>query len=391
MTAILIHILFACAALVPFIAFILYPLGARLLFRAESIRPQPPTIGGDALPPVDIIISAYNEDDVLDARIENLLSQDYPRELLRIIIHTDGSTDASDSIVSRYASRGVVHLKSNRNHGKTAALNKALQAVTAPILVYSDANTTFSANAVRLLARHFTNPQTGCVCGRLVYSNPAKKTAAAEEIRYWNWDARMKALEGRSGRLLGANGAIFALRSTLAVPLPPGQSNDMVLPIIAILRGFRVEFEPAALACEPPARNLGQEFRRKRRIIARGLAGVFFSIRFAFMDPAARRVSLTRRLGVLLHLAAKKLCRYMAFPCLASIMLGGLLVPFTTLRLAAAALWMILLSGLLSIPVRSFEPRLPDVSYFMMMGLAACAGFLDFVLGRNVSRWQSQR
>ena len=383
-------VIFWVCAVPAFLSFVAYPFLVMILSRLFKAVPPPET--DEELPPVSVIITAFNEEDHIRKRLENILSLDYPNDRLQTIVHTDGSTDRTDSIIGEYEDRGIIHLTSPVNRGKTVALNDAVMAASAPLLIFSDANSEFRPDAAIRLARWFLNESIGCVCGRLIYRRPGFGEAQTGENKYWNWDARLKTAEGSSGHLLGGNGAIFAITRSMMIPLPGSQSNDMILPIVTRLRGKLVIYDPEAVAYEPPAGSVTAEFYRKKRIIARGLRGVFFSLHFAFTDLQARKTCLLKRAYAIFQMVMKKLFRYLAFPGIVVMMISGLFshnsfTVYTDLvlcaALAAASGW--------SLFAGAEKPRRKDFSYPLFMALAGCAGFLDFITGKDVSRWKSRR
>ncbi len=385
--------LFCLLAAIPLTAFVLYPLCMRIL--AWALPPLEPPADPNPWPRVSLIISAFNEERVIREKLQNSLALDYPADRLQILVATDGSTDRTDAIVSEFADRGVVLVKSPVNRGKTVALERAVPAATHPILVFSDANSLYDPQALRLLVRWMSLESVGCVCGRLLYAQQHENYAETGETRYWSWDTRLKSWEGRAGYLLGANGAIFALRKSLAVPLPGEQANDMVHPIGARLSGLHGVFEPRALATETTADSLHGEFQRKIRIIPQGIYGVIYSFRFAFTDLEARLTPLGIRLLVLLQLLAKKLCRYLAFPAIGAMMLIGPLLEFPWPRAVAALLWIAFaMTGLATAAQPYVKDRLrrwPNFGYFLAVAAAGCIGVALFISRKDVSRWKSQR
>ncbi len=258
-----------CSGLVAY-TYILYPaliwLASRLLGRETS----PPETTSGELPAVSLLIAAYNEENVLEERLQNALALDYPRDRLEIVVGSDGSDDGTNAIVRRYASQGVVLFDYAERRGKSAVLNSSVPRLTGDIVVFSDANTMYDAQAIRRLVRRFDDPNVGAVCGRLILTDPA--TGQNVDSFYWRYETFLKRCESRVGTLLGANGAIYALPKKLYVPIPNNTIiDDFVIPLLSKLRHeFRVDYEPAALAFEETPPTLGAEFRRRSRIGAGG-------------------------------------------------------------------------------------------------------------------------
>lgn len=393
MIELLITFLFWACLAVPATAFLFYPLSMKVysMFATGIDPPEFP----DELPGVALIIAAFNEETVIKKRIRNALSMDYPSHKLDIIIHTDGSTDSTDQIASEFKNQGVILVTRNENRGKTPSLNEAVQKTNAPILIFSDANSMLQPDSIRYLVRWFARENVGCVCGRLRYKENLDDIAAKGERRYWNWDTRLKLWEGRNGRLLGGNGAILALRRTLAVPLPGNQSNDMVWPIITRLEGYLNIFDPEAVAVEKTPGSIERESRRKSRIIARGMAGVFYSLKYAFQDTGKPGITSFGKAFLLYQLIAKKLFRYLAFPALLLSMVSGVFLYSHVEFILSSIFWCLLGGSVLS----TYFARLyssgvsffPDFSYPLTMAAAAFSGVWKYVSGSELSRWKSQR
>lgn len=398
--ATLVCVLFWSLALVPCTAFVLYPVVTALGSRKRR-RPVRAQVGGDC-PRVTVIVAAYNEQEVIGRRLENLLEQDYPPERLKILVATDGSTDATDAIVSSFDSQRVRLVRSEANCGKMAALNQALKlAANAEVLVFTDANTVFLPDAVRSLARWFALHEIGCVSGVLEYCEAGdgldEKATLRGERAYWRWDTRLKLAESGCGTMVGAAGAIFALRPCLAVALPPEQANDMIWPIWACYNGYASICDPQAIAIEPTGGSAVAEYRRRVRIIAQGLQGVFFALEFlrTRARQGRRQLSLGERGVLAARLVAKKLCRYLAFPALIlMILVGTLAQPGITLQttrlLVLVGGFVALLGGVQFCVQRPLKP-LPDVRYAAAMGAAAITGFVQFLKGRHYATWSSER
>jgi len=218
-------------------------------------------------PAVSIIIAAYNEESVIRERIENCLSLDYPSGMLEIIIASDGSNDNTNDIVRKYKDHGVRLLGFKTRRGKVNVLNDAIQHSLHPIIVLSDANTMFQKEAVKKLVRHFQDPAVGCVCGALHFVKAHGSHSGDLEGLYWKYENFLKKMEGNWGSLLGANGAIYAISKDLFEPCPRATIvEDFVIPMRILQRGFRVDYEPSAIATEETTKHIIQEKERRIRI-----------------------------------------------------------------------------------------------------------------------------
>jgi cellulose synthase/poly-beta-1,6-N-acetylglucosamine synthase-like glycosyltransferase len=257
----LVVVFWACAGSVVY-SYVLYPVLVFVLSRVFGRVPVAPE--GGRLPRAALLIAAHNEAAVLEARIRNALETDYPAELFEVVIASDGSDDETAEICGRYEGR-VRALLFNERRGKAAVLEDAVGRIEAEVVILSDANTFMDADAARQLARWFADPGVGAVCGRLVLTDAA--TGRNADGMYWKYETFLKLCEARLGALLGANGAIYAVRREL-LRIPAGTIvDDFVIPLGAKLRtGMRVVYEPAAVAHEETAPDVRGEFGRRVRI-----------------------------------------------------------------------------------------------------------------------------
>ena len=257
--------LFWCGAACVIYAYLGYPLVIAACSRLFGRANDPPEVDDAALPRIALLIIAHNEADVIDARIANALALRYPQDRLEIVVASDGSDDQTPEICRRYEGR-TRSLIFPARRGKPATINASVPMLDADILVLSDANTFMDSSALRRLARWFVDPRIGAVCGRLVLTDPA--TGRNADSVYWKYETFLKRCEGTLSALLGANGAIYAIRRGLFTPLKTGTIvDDFVIPLTARLRtGCRIVYDPEAVAREESAPHLRGEFRRRVRI-----------------------------------------------------------------------------------------------------------------------------
>lgn len=258
-----------CVAAVAY-AYVGYPILIWAAARMFGRRPSASDIEDAELPTATLLIAAHNEADVIAARLENALALDYPAGKLEIVVASDGSRDATAAIVRSFADRGVRLLDYQPNRGKAATLNAAWREVRGALVLLSDANTFIDRDAARRLARWFRDPTIGAVCGRLVLVDPA--SGKNVDGMYWRYETFLKLCEARLGALLGANGAIYAIRRAAYVPIPPETAiDDFVIPLLAKLEhGTRLHYDADAVAREDTPAQIGDEFKRRARIGAGG-------------------------------------------------------------------------------------------------------------------------
>ena len=233
-----------------------------------------PVKRGLSMPTVSIIIVAHNEAAHIGRKLENVLALNYPRDLLNIIVASDGSEDGTNEIVSQYESKGIRLLALPRR-GKIPTLNAAAFNATGEILVFSDANSMYAPRAIRALVRPFADPSVGGVAGSQCYVKDldGSSTSLGEQA-YWNFDQRLKQWQSQAGSVTSATGAIYAIRRELFQPVPSGVGDDAVISYQVVARHYRMVFEPTAFAYEPVAPSSSAEFQRKVRICVRGLRGL---------------------------------------------------------------------------------------------------------------------
>jgi poly-beta-1,6-N-acetyl-D-glucosamine synthase len=248
--------------------FIYIVAGYPLLLAALSRRPANP-VGKDMnyRPSVSIVVTVYNGHDFLREKIESLLALDYPGELREILVVSDGSTDGSDEIAASFASRGV-RLLSLPHGGKPAAINAALGIAKGEILFLTDVRQPIEKSALSHLAANFADPKVGAVTGELRFFPHADGGEQAAMALYWRYELWARGCQSRCYSIFAATGCIYAIRRELVKPIPPDTlADDAVIPLRAYFRGYRIIFDPAAIAYDYPTEE-GWEFRRKLRTLA---------------------------------------------------------------------------------------------------------------------------
>jgi cellulose synthase/poly-beta-1,6-N-acetylglucosamine synthase-like glycosyltransferase len=226
-------------------------------------------------PKISMIIAAYNEQDSIAEKLDNLLNIDYPDEALEIIVASDGCEDATESIVLKYAAKGILLLCLPRR-GKIYALNDAVASATGEILVFSDATSILEKQALRKLVRNFADPQVGGVSGCMVYTRPENSDSSSQgENLYWLYERWLKKMESRTGSIISATGALFAIRREhYHPPTDAAVTDDFAISTAVIEQGRRLVFDSEALVFEEPAPVASGEFARKVRMMTRGLRSV---------------------------------------------------------------------------------------------------------------------
>src|SRR5690349_1670127 len=233
-----------------------YPLAARAL---ALVRTRPVRKSDDDLPRVAVIVAAHNEEPVIERRLENLRALDYPADRLELVVTSDASTDQTEAL----AEAAGVRVVRNPRGGKVAAQNNAVRQVDADIVAFSDANCTWSPDALRKLVRSFADPDVAYVCGRLNITNDDGRN---QEGVYWRYELALRADESRLDSVTGGNGSIYAVRRSEYVEVDPRFGHDLSLPYLMVQRGRRAVYEPEANAYEKATPTNEDEYRRKVRM-----------------------------------------------------------------------------------------------------------------------------
>ena len=225
----------------------------------------------DALPHVTLLVCAYNEQDVVDMKMQNTRELDYPKSKLHIMWVTDGSTDDTNERLRKYDDVEVVYTL--ERNGKTAALNHGISLITSEITVMTDANTMVNREAIREIVRCMEDPQVACVAGeKRVLSRDEGQTAAKGEGLYWKYESTLKRLDSELYSAMGAAGELNAIRTALYQPMSNiTLLDDFVMSMRMVDQGYRIAYTSEAYAMEYGSANLEEESKRKRRIAAGGL------------------------------------------------------------------------------------------------------------------------
>jgi glycosyltransferase involved in cell wall biosynthesis len=371
-----------------------YALFPAALWLRARLAPRP-WRGADTTPPVSLVICAHNEAASIAARLENALALDYPRARLEVIVASDGSTDETLAIASRFEPRGVRLLRLPRQ-GKIAALNAAAAVASGEVLVFSDANSHYESGALRALLRPFADPGVGGVAGDQRYLRAGQHAGGTEgERAYWSFDRQLKRWQSAAGSVTSATGAIHAVRRELFRAVPPGVTDDFYISASVVAQGRRLVFAEDAVAWEPTAVSSGGEFRRKVRVITRGLRGV--CLLRELLDPF-------RHGFYSLQLLSHKVLRRLAVLPLAAILLA---TPwlwnaghfYRVAALAQAAFYATAILGALPLPQSALRsPWLRRAArlfalpaFFCMVNAAAGLAALNVLRGRRIDVWEPQR
>jgi len=260
--------LLMAAGLVLFYVMVGYPL-----LLAAYTRRAAPAVRKDLgfRPTATVVLAVHNGEEFIRAKLESLAGLDYPAGLVDILVVSDGSTDRTDAMIAAFAASPAgsrVRLLRAPRGGKAAALNLGIEHASGEILFFTDVRQPIHPAALSHLAANFADPTVGAVTGELRMLDPNRSGEQADMELYWRYELWARGRHSRIDSVFTATGCIYAMRRSLAEPLPPDTlSDDAVLPLRAFFRGFRVVFDPEAVAFDYPAVE-GMEFRRRLRTLA---------------------------------------------------------------------------------------------------------------------------
>ncbi len=221
---------------------------------------------------VSIIISAFNEEKSIEQKLLNLLELNYPQEKLEILVGSDGASDRTDEIISRFHSTRIRFFRFVKNFGKPHVLNALVEEAHGEIVVFTDARQELDRETIRALVANFNDPSVGCVSGELYFKhNEALGGSVGEGMdAYWRYEKFLRKRESDMGSMLGATGAIYAIRRELFPKALPADIlvDDMYIPLEIIRKGYRAVFESEARAYDRPSEHGREEFKRKVRTLA---------------------------------------------------------------------------------------------------------------------------
>lgn len=276
-----------------------------LLKRLFKGMPRQMQLPADSqLPDVAFMVCAYNEQDVVEMKMQNIRELDYPKDKLHVIWVTDGSSDNTNEYLKAYPDVEIVFSPERR--GKTAALNHGISQVKSEITVMTDANTMVNREAIREIVRCMQDPQVACVAGeKRVLSRHEGEIAAEGEGLYWKYESTLKRLDSELYSAMGAAGELNAIRTKLYEPMPEtALLDDFVMSMRMVEQGYKIAYTSTAYAMEYGSANLEEESKRKRRIAAGGLQSSWwlrsmmnpfknFAVAFQFVSHRVLRWSIT--------------------------------------------------------------------------------------------------
>lgn len=355
-----------------------YPLLLTALARRVSENRKP-----TAYPRVTLVFCAHNEESVLPQKIANCCSIDYPTDLVEFCVGSDASTDGTNALLQAWAQDHRVRLTlSSDRVGKTALLNRIVPAATGEVVLFSDASTLFSPDAVRRHIAHYADPTVGCVGGDLQFLNTARSPVSGGHGAYWRYERHLRRCESSLGTLACVPGANYSMRRALWRAVEPHFADDCNSPLNVIEQGYRVVYDPKAVAREIAAESSEGLMRRRVRMVTRDLEAILS--RPSLLNPMHFP-------GVAWSLWSHKLLRWFGAPLLVVLPIINLFLldrPIfqEILELQVGFYMLGLLGYLFQGRVRSRWLSLP--LYFSLSNLATLMGLANVLRRRQAATWQ---
>jgi biofilm PGA synthesis N-glycosyltransferase PgaC len=349
-------------------------LRIRMLWRSRPVQ------RGSFTPLVSIAMVVRNEQQVMETKLKNLMGLDYPADRWQIIVVSDGSTDRTESILRTYGGDSRIHIVLKKSaQGKACGLNDAIDLAQGDIVVFTDARQTIEPQAVRLLAENFADPEVGCASGELMLGNAGQGESSQGLSLYWRIEKQVRKLEAASGSVVGATGALYAVRRELLTNVPEGTIlDDVYLPMQVVRQGKRVVLDERARAWDHP--NLGTEREFSRKV--RTLSGNYQLLQLA---PWL----LSRENPIRFEFVSHKLMRLVVPLALAALLVAsfGLTGPFhRTMLILQLVFYSLSLLALSRLVQRGVLARIADAAgAFVLLNGAAVVAFANFVTGRRTA------
>jgi cellulose synthase/poly-beta-1,6-N-acetylglucosamine synthase-like glycosyltransferase len=365
-----------------FYVYVGYPALMRLLSRlvGRPARKAPNS------PSVTIVVAAFNEERGIRAKLENLMALNYPADRYDVLVASDGSTDATDSIVTGFGNPRVKLLRVEGRLGKTACQNKAAEAVSSEIIVFTDATTILEPGAISAMTQNFADAEVGCVAAQLVYVGKGENLTAAGGTAYWSYEIGLRTAESRVGSLIGASGCLYAVRKSAYRPIRPELISDFVIAMEMRDQDLRTVLEPGAVCFEDTLDKSKAELSMRVRVAIRSIAALVAERRF--MNPF--------RFGMFaVQLVSHKTLRYAApFIWILALIANAALLPEPLYVALFAGQLALIAAGGVGFVLHSRKARLGVLGkpyYFLLANLASMLAVFRFLKGERVRIWNPVR
>ncbi|MFK8068363.1 MAG: glycosyltransferase family 2 protein [Gammaproteobacteria bacterium] len=370
--------IFWLSALFLFYTYIGYPL---LMFLWAKFRPNP-IMSESIEPTVTVVISAFNEQDRIVARIDNLLEQNYPADKLNIVVVSDGSTDSTVKNLNTINSDRVTVISLEENVGKSIAVSRGVSEATGEFIVFADVRQRFSPDAVRSLIEPFADHRIGATTGELILESSGADHEPEGVGLYWKYEKMIRDSESIVDSMVGATGAIYAIRRALYEPLPEGIILDDVLTPVRIARqNYRVCMVRNAIAYDTISGTYSEEFSRK----VRTLAGNFQLMQVApwINNPFKNRLFF--------QWISHKVCRLFSPYAMILLLISSFLIGetfYSFIGLLQLVVYAAAIAGLIAMAQGKKVKLVGTASSFLMLNITAVVGLYSILTGQTAGLWK---
>jgi cellulose synthase/poly-beta-1,6-N-acetylglucosamine synthase-like glycosyltransferase len=376
------RIVFWLAAFLLFYVYAGYPLLLALIGLFVR-RPRP---GAGYTPRISVLIAAYDEEEAIERKIQQTLALEYPADKIEVLVLSDCSTDRTDEIVKAFPDSRVRLVRMPERRGKTFAQNIGVKEATGEVIIFSDATAIYHAKALLYLACNYRDASVGAVSGRYQYFDSGEQSPTGlGSVAFWNYENLIKKMQSSIRTITGCCGCIYSVRKEAYTELPADIISDLVQPLQAIRKGYRVVFEDRALAYEETTQSTSEEFSMRVRVVTRAMRGLL-SVSdllkpWKFTWPA-------------FQLWSHKIMRWMVPLFLIAIFAANLaLIDFRFYRFTLAVQLFFYAAALLNILLplhRQWKP-LGIPLFFCTLNAAALVSMLEICRGRKYVTWQTVR
>lgn len=385
------EILFWISLFIVFYTFLGYGIFLYILVRLRRMFKGPrkaPDLNQN-MPSLTLVVAAYNEEYLIEEKIQNTLGLNYPADKLTLLFVTDGSTDSTPERIANYAQIKLMHA-AGRN-GKIMAIHRAMREVNSDVVVYTDANTFLNKDALLLIARHYADPTVGAVSGEKRVMQDAVSDATAGEGFYWKYESTLKKWDSELYSVVGAAGELFSVRRSLYKDVEPDTIlDDFMISMLIAQDGYRIIYEPDAYASELSSDNIKEELKRKVRIAAGGIQSILRLKKlilpfdhpllwFQYISHRVLRWTITPFLMILVFVLNMVLC-FVSDGLIYPLLLSGQILFYG----AALAGW-VLQTRMIKVKAL-FVPY-----YFCVMNYAVIAGINRYFRGSQSAAWEKSK
>ena len=358
----------------------LFMLRLMVLFH-EKQTPQ----NSSFLMKVSVLLTVHNEELNIVERINNLLNQDYPNDLIEVIVASDGSTDATNRLVSSFVDDRVRLFVAEGGLGKTATQNAAIKLAVGPVVIFTDAGSRFEPDFIRRIVAVFSDPSVGAADGHLLFTSDNDNQIAQSQGFYWRYELSLREAESRLGILAVASGACLAVRKQVFRRMDLSIGEDCIVPLDVVTQGLRVVHVPEAIAYDAMENDPEREFRTRVRMTLRNWQGTWS--RPQLLNPY-------KYPGYAFALWSHKLFRWLSPFFLVALTLCvalGVIARSNVMIIALGILVVFYVMALLGWVVEKRGLRIPVVQFiysFMLANVGFMVGVTKALLGQKIYKYR---